>query len=60
MDDAEKKGIEAIIAFAKDGTKPAASKGLRFFNTGVNLITDSPVDGVPSIDSTKGTELCWG
>lgn len=54
------KGIEAIIAFAKDGTKPAASKGLRFFNTGVNLITDSPVDGVPSIDSTKGTELCWG
>jgi fructose transport system substrate-binding protein len=54
------KGIEAIIAFAKDGTKPMASDGLTFFNTGVNLITDLPVDGVPSIDSTKGTELCWG
>lgn len=54
------KGVEAIVAFAKDGTKPKASKGLKFFNTGVNLITDSPADGVPSIDSTKGTELCWG
>ena len=54
------KGIEAIAAFAKDGTKPAASDGLTFFNTGVNLVTDSPADGVPSIDSTKGTELCWG
>jgi fructose transport system substrate-binding protein len=54
------KGIEAIAAFAKDGTKPAASDGLTFFNTGVNLVTDQPVDGVPSIDSTKGTELCWG
>jgi fructose transport system substrate-binding protein len=53
-------GIEAIAAFAKDGTKPAASNGLTFFNTGVNLVTDKPVDGVPSIDTTKGTELCWG
>ena len=54
------KGIDAIIAFAKDGTKPEATDGLTFFNTGVNLVTDSPVDGVPSIDSAKGTELCWG
>jgi fructose transport system substrate-binding protein len=54
------KGIEAIAAFAKDGTKPTASEGLSFFNTGVNLITDQPVDGVESLDSTKGTELCWG
>jgi fructose transport system substrate-binding protein len=54
------KGIEAIAAFAKDGTKPAASDGLTFFNTGVNLVTDKPAEGVTSIDSTKGTELCWG
>jgi len=54
------KGIEAIAAFAKDGSKPKASDGLTFFNTGVNLITDKPVDGVPSLDSAKGTELCWG
>jgi len=54
------KGIEAIAAWAKDGTKPSASDGLNFFNTGVNLVTDSPAAGVPSIDCTKGTELCWG
>ncbi|MFO1176688.1 MAG: substrate-binding domain-containing protein [Paracoccaceae bacterium] len=54
------KGIEAIAAFAKDGTKPAASDGLTFFNTGVNLVTDKPAEGVKSIDSAKGTELCWG
>ena len=54
------KGVEAIAAFAKDGTKPAATDGLTFFNTGVNLVTDQPAEGVPSIDSTKGTELCWG
>jgi fructose transport system substrate-binding protein len=54
------KGIEAIAAWAKDGTKPSASDGLSFFNTGVNLVTDAPAPGVPSIDSTKGKELCWG
>ncbi|MEO5621224.1 MAG: substrate-binding domain-containing protein [Cypionkella sp.] len=54
------KGVEAIAAFAKDGTKPAATDGLTFFNTGVNLVTDKPAEGVESIDSTKGTELCWG
>ncbi|MGL5012144.1 MAG: substrate-binding domain-containing protein [Paracoccaceae bacterium] len=53
-------GVEAIAAFAADGTKPAASEGLSFYNTGVNLVTDKPAEGVPSIDSTKGTELCWG
>ncbi|WP_374621396.1 substrate-binding domain-containing protein [Devosia sp.] len=54
------KGIEAIVAFAKDGTKPTVTEGLSFYNTGVNLVTDQPADGVPSIDTTKGTELCWG
>ena len=53
-------GIDAIALYAKDGTKPTASEGLTFFNTGVNLVTDKPADGVPSIDSAKGTELCWG
>lgn len=53
-------GIEAIAKFAKDGTKPAASEGLGFFNTGVNLVTDKPAAGVPSIDTTEGTAKCWG
>ncbi len=54
------KGIEAIAAFAKDGTKPTATEGLTFMNTGVNLITDKPVDGVKSIDSKEGLAKCWG
>lgn len=54
------KGIEAIAAFAADGTKPVASEGKDFFDTGVTLITDKPVDGVERIDSTEGTKLCWG
>ena len=47
-------------AFAKDGTKPKASEGLNFFNTGVNLVTDKPANGVKSIDSKEGTAKCWG
>lgn len=54
------KGIEAIAAWANDGVKPAASEGKDFFDTGVTLITDRPVDGVDSIDSAKGAEICWG
>ncbi len=54
------KGIEAIAAFAKDGSKPTASEGLSFFNTGVNLVTDKPAEGVKSIDSKEGTAKCWG
>ncbi len=54
------KGIEAIAAFAKDGTKPTVTEGLTFMNTGVNLITDKPVDGVKSIDTKEGLAKCWG
>ena len=53
-------GIEAIAAFAKDGTKPQASEGLEFTNTGVNLVTDQPVEGVPSISVDEGLAQCWG
>ncbi|HMB47463.1 MAG TPA: sugar ABC transporter substrate-binding protein [Afifellaceae bacterium] len=53
-------GIEAIAAFAKDGTKPENTPGKDFYDTGVALVTDKPADGVESIDTAKGTELCWG
>ena len=53
-------GIEAIAAFAKDGSKPAPTEGKDFFDTGVTLVTEKPVDGVESVDTTKGKELCWG
>lgn len=53
-------GIEAIAAFAADGTKPATSEGLDFTDTGVNLVTDEAVEGVPSISVADGTAQCWG
>ncbi|WP_319528851.1 sugar ABC transporter substrate-binding protein [uncultured Cohaesibacter sp.] len=54
------KGIEAIAAWAKDGTKPQATEGKNFFDTGVSLVTDKPADGVESIDTKEGANLCWG
>ena len=54
------KGIEAIAAWAKDGVKPEATEGKAFFDTGVALVTDEPAEGVESIDTAKGMELCWG
>ncbi|MEM9061890.1 MAG: sugar ABC transporter substrate-binding protein [Pseudomonadota bacterium] len=53
-------GIEAIAAWAKDGTKPSPTPGKDFFDTGVALVTDQPAAGVDSIDTAKGTDLCWG
>ncbi|GAA2893967.1 sugar ABC transporter [Actinoplanes cyaneus] len=53
-------GVEAITKFAKDGTKPAASAGKDFVDTGVQLITDQPQDGVEAKDSTWAKQNCWG
>lgn len=54
------KGIEAIRAWSDKGVKPESSPDLDFFNTGVELITDEPVDGIKSINSTEGAGKCWG
>jgi fructose transport system substrate-binding protein len=54
------KGIEAIAAWAKDGKKPEKTPGKNFFDTGVNLVTDKPAEGVDSIDVKEGTDRCWG
>ena len=54
------QGVDAIAAFAKDGTKPENTAGKTFVDTGVNLITDSPQTGVESQDTTFGQQNCWG
>jgi len=54
------KGIEAIAAYAKDGTKPQATEGKNFYDSGVKLVTDQPVEGVDSISVEEGLKLCWG
>ncbi|MEM8632675.1 MAG: sugar ABC transporter substrate-binding protein [Pseudomonadota bacterium] len=53
-------GIEAIKKWADEGVKPEPTEGKDFFDTGVALVTDQPVDGVDSISVKEGTDLCWG
>jgi fructose transport system substrate-binding protein len=53
-------GIEAISKFAKDGTKPEATAGKDFVDTGTQLITDQPQSGVEAKDSAWGKQNCWG
>jgi fructose transport system substrate-binding protein len=53
-------GVQAIATFAKDGTKPQASAGKDFVDTGVQLISDDPQTGVESKDSAWGKQNCWG
>jgi fructose transport system substrate-binding protein len=49
-------GVEAIAT----GEIPEPEEGKDFYDTGVTLITDAPVDGVESEDSTWGLDNCWG
>jgi fructose transport system substrate-binding protein len=54
------QGVTSIVEFTKTGTRPNATDGLDFFDTGVQLITDSPTNSVQSIGSNTGLAMCWG
>ncbi len=49
-------GVEAIAT----GEIPPNTEGLDFVNTGVELITDNPVEGIDSQTTEWGLENCWG
>jgi len=53
-------GVEAIAKFVRTGEKPTVTEGLDFFDTGVALVTDKPVDGVESITTDEAQKICWG
>jgi len=48
-------GVEAAIAYARSGKKVSGTT-----DTGVTLITDQPMQGVDSKDTTFGMNGCWG
>jgi fructose transport system substrate-binding protein len=48
-------GVEKGAAAARGGPKPSG-----YVDTGVELITADPVDGVDSKDAAYGEENCWG
>jgi fructose transport system substrate-binding protein len=49
----------ALDAIAS-GKLPEIDPKAGFFDTGAQLITAKPVDGVPSISVDEGLKLCWG
>lgn len=53
-------GVEAVANFAATGEVPEPTEGLDFFDTGVGLITDAPVEGMEQLSVEEGLELCWG
>ena len=52
-------GVQAVIDRIRKDVAPVPPKGADFINTGIKLVTDKPVAGLPSIDSKEGTKLCW-
>jgi fructose transport system substrate-binding protein len=49
------EGVDAIVAATKDGKKVSG-----YHDTGVNLITAKPMDGVQAKDVKFGLDNCWG
>ncbi|MEV6895866.1 substrate-binding domain-containing protein [Amycolatopsis sp. NPDC051372] len=49
------QGVLAAVDYAKTGKKPTG-----FVNTGSTVITDKPMPGVPSQNTTWGLQNCWG
>jgi fructose transport system substrate-binding protein len=39
---------------------PQVTSGLDFYDTGVKLVTDKPVEGVESITTAEAEKICWG
>jgi fructose transport system substrate-binding protein len=54
-----KMAAMALDAIAS-GELPAIDPQMGFLDTGAQLITAKPVDGVPSISVEEGLSLCWG
>ena len=53
-------GVKAIIDIVKNNKKPEVTPGLDFFDTGVTLIANEPVEGVESKDPQFGLDNAWG
>jgi fructose transport system substrate-binding protein len=49
------RGVDYVVEFAKTGKKPSG-----FINTGAELISDKPYEGLPAKDTKWGLENCWG
>ncbi|ADD42801.1 substrate-binding domain-containing protein [Stackebrandtia nassauensis] len=48
-------GMDAALEYARTGDRPSG-----YTDTGVELITDDPVEGLDSKDTDWGAKQCWG
>lgn len=48
------QGVDAVLAFVRTGKRPNG-----FVSTGEELITDRPMPGLPSRDTTAALTSCW-
>ena len=55
-----KLGVEAIAKKVRDNVDPEVTPGLDFYDTGVKLVTDKPVEGWRASTTTEAEEICWG
>lgn len=50
-----REGVRAIVEVTAGGPAPTG-----WLDTGVQLVTGTPVDGIPSRDVEFGIRNCWG
>jgi fructose transport system substrate-binding protein len=54
-------GVKAVVDYVNDGTElQPTEEGRAFYDAGVALVTDKPVQGVESITSAEAEKICWG
>jgi fructose transport system substrate-binding protein len=53
-------GVQAIVDHGKTGKLPENTPGLAFLDTGTQLVTDKPIEGLDSINTEEALKLCWG
>lgn len=54
------EALQALKAHLDGGKKVGTTAGLDYTDTGVQLITDTPMPGIPSRDTAWGLQNCWG
>jgi fructose transport system substrate-binding protein len=53
-------GVTAVHDLITKDEQPATSPGEEFFDTGVKLFTNDPLDGIESVNVAEAKEQCWG
>ena len=53
-------GVEAVSKIGQGDEAPSLPKGEDFLDTGTNLVTAKPLDGIKSQTVAEGKKRCWG